>query len=120
MHIPSSRHLSYEFKAYKELTLRELFFISLITTLTTCFIFVFAGLMLGWAVILGCVGFLVGFIVSITMLPKPISRLKANKPHGYLLKQALIRLADFGLVQSPFISHQDYWHTSKSARQKDV
>ncbi len=120
MQNPSSRHLSYEFKAYKELTLRELFFITLITTIAICTCFVFIGLMLGWAVILGCIGFLVGFIVSITMLPKPISHLKANKPHGYLLKQALIRLADFGLVQSPFISYQGLWHTSKSVRRQDV
>ena len=120
MQTPSSRHLSYEFKAYKELTLRELFFITLITTIAICTGFVFIGLMLGWAVILGCLGFLVGFIVSITMLPKPISRLKANKPHGYLLKQALMRLAHFGLVQSPFISYQGLWHASKSVRRKDV
>ena len=120
MHTPSSRHLSYEFKAYKELTLRELFFISLITTIAICLCFVFIGFLLGWAVIFGCVWFLVGFIVSITMLPKPISRLKANKPHGYLLKQALIRLADFGLIQSPFISYQGHWHTFKSVRRKDV
>ena len=120
MQNPSSRHLSYEFKAYKELTLRELFFITLVTTLAICTCFVCIGVMLGWAVILGCVGFLVGFIVSITLLPKPISRLKANKPHGYLLKQALIRAADFGLVQSPFISYQGLWHASKSVRRKDV
>lgn len=113
---PSSRHLSYEFKAYKELTLRELFFITLITTVTICMGFIFIGLMLGWAVILGCVGFLVGFIVSITLLP----RLKANKPHGYLLKQALIKLADFGLTQSPFISYQGFWRTSKSVRRDHV
>lgn len=120
MQNPSSRHLSYEFKAYKELTLRELFLITLITTIAICTCFVFIGLMLGWAVILGCLGFLVGFIVSITMLPKPISRLKANKPPGYLLKQALIRLGSFGLVQSPFISYQGLWHTSKSVRREDV
>lgn len=53
MYIPSSRHLSYEFKAYKELTLRELFFITLITTIAICLGFVFIGLLLGWAVILG-------------------------------------------------------------------
>ncbi len=120
MQNPSSRHLSYEFKAYKELTLRELFFITLITTIAICTCFVFIGLMLGWAMILGCLGFLVGFIVSITMLPKPISRLKANKPHGYFLKQALIKLADISLVQSPFISYQGLWHASKSVRRKDV
>jgi len=120
MQNPSSRHLSYEFKAYKELTLRELFFITLVTTIAICMGFVCIGLMLGWAVILGCVGFLVGFIVSITMLPKPISRLKANKPHGYLFKQALIRLADFGLIQSSFISYQGLWHNSKSVRRDHV
>ena len=115
MQNPSSRHLSYEFKAYKELTLRELFFITLGTTMAICIGFVFIGLLLGWAVILGCVGFLLGFIVSITVLPKPISRLKANKPHGYLLKQMLIKLG-----KSPFISYQGLWHTSKSIRRRHV
>ena len=115
MQNPSSRHLSYEFKAYKELTLRELFFITLVTTMAICIGFVFIGLLLGWAVILGCVGFLLGFIVSITVLPKPISRLKANKPHGYLLKQMLIKLG-----KSPFISYQGLWHTSKSIRRRHV
>jgi len=120
MNTPSSRHLSYEFKAYKGLTLRELFVVTLVTTISACMLFVIMGLLIGWAVILGCLGFLLGFIFAITVLPKPISRLKADKPHGYLLKQMLIRLSQFGMIQSPFIDYQGIWKTSQSVRDNRV
>ena len=113
MKAPSSRHLSHDFPAYKGLTLRELFVIVVTTTLFTCCLFIAVGIFTGWVVALACIGFLVGFIVAITVLPKPIARFKAGKPHGYLMKTLTLMLVRFRLKQSPYLHYKGLWQRSK-------
>lgn len=113
MKAPSSRHLSHDFEAYKGLTLRELFVIVVSTTVFTCSLFITIGLVTGWIVALACIGFLVGFIVSITLLPKPIARFKAGKPYGYLMKILTLTLVRFGFKQSPWLHYTGLWNRYK-------
>lgn len=113
MNYPSSRHLSHDYEAYKGLSLRELFWIALITTPATSVIFVIAGLFINFPLAAGCVGFIVGFVLSITACPKRFARIKAGKPHGYLMRQAVLFCVRIGLKQSPYLSHQGQWQKSK-------
>ena len=113
MNHPSSRHLSHDYEAYKGLSLRELFWIALIATPTTSVIFVIGGLLIDFPLAAGCVGFVVGFVLSITVCPKRFSRIKAGKPHGYLMKQTLLFCARIGLKQSPYIAHCGQWQKSR-------
>ena len=109
MKAPSSRHLSHDFPAYKGLTLRELFTIVVTTIAITCFFFIIIGLITGWVVALACIGFLLGFIVAITLLPKPIAQIKAGKPYGYLKKAMVLKLVRLGLKKSPYMQHKGLW-----------
>jgi conjugative transfer region protein (TIGR03750 family) len=113
MNRPSSRHLSHDYEAYKGLSLRELFWIVIIATPLCSLIFTLVGWYLGYPLAFGCVGFLVGFIVSITVCPKRFSRQKAGKPHGYLLKQAILYGVRLRIRTSPYLSHQGTWQKSK-------
>ncbi|HBI22031.1 MAG TPA: TIGR03750 family conjugal transfer protein [Legionella sp.] len=113
MKAPSSRHLSHDFPAYKGLTLRELFVIVVTATVFTCCLFSAVGLMTSWVVAFACIGFLVGFIVAITLLPKPIACLKAGKPHGYLMKVLTLTLVRFRLKQSPYLHYTGLWNRCK-------
>lgn len=113
MNAPSSRHLSHDFPAYKGLTLRELLSIVVTTTILTCIFFIVIGLMTGWVVALACIGFLLGFIVAITFLPKPIARFKSGKPNGYLKKTLTIKLSSLRLKKSPYVQHTGLWQKSK-------
>jgi len=110
---PSSRHLSHDYEAYKGLSLRELFWIVLVFTPLTALIFIVIGAFVGFPVAFGCVGFLVGFVVSITTCPKRIARIKAGKPHGYLMKKTLFLLVRWGLKQSPYLHHIGFWQKSR-------
>lgn len=120
MKAPSSRHLSHDFPAYKGLTLRELFVIVVTTTAVMSCLFSLVGLMTGWVVAFACIGFLVGFIVAITLLPKPIARFKAGKPHGYLMKTLTLKLVQFRLKQSPYLHYIGIWQRAKHIRSKHV
>jgi conjugative transfer region protein (TIGR03750 family) len=120
MKAPSSRHLSHDFPAYKGLTLRDLFVIVTATTVCTCLLFSFVGLMTGWVVAFACFGFLLGFIVAVTLLPKPIARFKAGKPHGYLMKALTLKLVTLRLKKSPYMQHKGIWQRSKSIRRPHV
>ena len=120
MNQPSSRHLSFDYEAYKGLSLRELFWIVVATTPTSSFLFSMAGLYLGYPLAFACVGFLVGFIVSITVCPKRVAQLKAGKPHGYLMKKTLLALNRLGLKKSPYIHYVGGWQTSKLVRKSHV
>jgi conjugative transfer region protein (TIGR03750 family) len=113
MNRPSSRHLSHDYEAYKGLSLRELFWIVLIVTLTTSFLLTCIGFFVGYPLALGCVGFLLGFILAITLAPKQIAHIKAGKPHGYLMKKTLLYLVHLGLKRSPYCHYQGIWQTSK-------
>lgn len=113
MNAPSSRHLSHDFPAYKGLTLRELFTIVITTTAISCFVFIVIGLMTGWVVALACIGSLLGFIVAITLLPKPIARFKLGKPYGYLKKALTLKLSSLRLKKSPYVQHVGLWQKSK-------
>jgi len=113
MNRPSSRHLSHDYEAYKGLSLRELFWIVLVfTPLTTCTFIVIGGF-IGFPVAFGCVGFIVGFVLSITTCPKRIARIKAGKPHGHLMKKTLLLLVRLRLRQSPYLHHQGVWQKSR-------
>lgn len=113
MTCPSSRHLSHDYEAYKGLSLRELFWIALIATPTTSLVFVVVGVLINFPLAAGCVGFIVGFVLSITICPKQFARIKTGKPHGYLMKQTLLLCARIGLKQSPYIKHSGPWQKSK-------
>ncbi len=120
MKAPSSRHLSHDFPAYKGLTLRELFIIVVTTSVSTCGLFIIVGLMTGWTVALACIGFLLGFIIAISFLPKPIARFKAGKPHGYLTKALTLKLVEFRLKKSPYINYKGRWLRTKRIGVQDV
>jgi conjugative transfer region protein (TIGR03750 family) len=113
---PSSRHLSHDYEAYKGLSLRELFWIVLATTPAVSLLFSLGGLYAGYPLAFGCVGFLVGFIVSITACPKRAARLKSGKPHGYLMKKTILLLVRLHLRHSPYLHHQGAWRKSKYLR----
>ena len=117
---PSSRHLSHDYEAYKGLSLRELFWIVMVTTPLTSLLFSLIGVFIGYPLAFGCVGFLVGFIVSITICPKRIARLKAGKPQGYLMKRILLSAVGWGLRASPYLSHKGVWQKSKSVGETHV
>lgn len=113
MNNPSSRHLSHDYDAYKGLSLRELFWIVIITTPMTSLLFTLSGFFIGYPLACGCLGFLMGFILSITLCPKWATRLKAGKPPGYLFKKTILSLVHLGLRQSPYLHHQGLWQASR-------
>ena len=113
MNSPSSRHLSHDFPAYKGLSLREMLFIVVLTTSTVCFIFLVVGYFIGWMAACGSIGFLLGFIVSLTLVPKPIAHIKAGKPHGYLMKKLRLKLALIGVGRTPYLSYRGIWQKSR-------
>ncbi|HAT1867302.1 TIGR03750 family conjugal transfer protein [Legionella pneumophila] len=116
MNQPSSRHLSHDYEAYKGLSLRELFWIVLVTTPIISVFFSLAGLFIGYPLACGCVGFIAGFIVSITLCPKHAASIKAGKPHGYMMKKTMLLLARWGLRRSPYLHHIGVWQKSKLVR----
>ena len=118
--MPSSRHLSHDFPAWKGFSLRELFILVLCATSINTLCFVLLGLMLGYPLIIGCLGFLFSFILSITVYPKLLARLKQGKPHGYLFKACLLGLSHLGLMKSPWLHYQGTWHTKKRLGGQDV
>lgn len=120
MNTPSSRHLSHDFQAYKELTLRELLVIVLTTTTCTCLLFGVMGLMAGWIIAFACTGFLLGFIIAVTLLPKPIARFKAGKPHGYLMKTLTLKLVSLRVKKSPYLHYIGIWQRTKQIRRTHV
>ena len=111
---PSSHHLSHDFAAWKGLSLRELFLIVMITTPLTTVLFIVLGYLLGFPVACGCIGFIVGFILAITLWPKYIATLKAGKPYGYVTKKAIQLLVRLRLKHSPWIHYQGIWKKNKS------
>jgi conjugative transfer region protein (TIGR03750 family) len=120
MNRPSSRNLSHDYEVYKGLSLRELFWIVLTFTPITALIFVLIGACIGYPVALGCVGFLVGFVLSITTCPKRIARINHGKPHGYLMKKTILWFAHLGFRQSPYLHHTGHWQKSKIIRSSHV
>ncbi|MDP3268016.1 MAG: TIGR03750 family conjugal transfer protein [Legionella sp.] len=113
MNRPSSRHLSHDYEAYKGLSLRELFWIVIVATPGTSLLFTLSGIPAGYPLAFGCVGFLVGFVLSITVCPKRVARLKAGKPYGYLIKKTILGFARWGIRTSPYLSHKGIWQKSK-------
>ena|SRR3990167_559442 len=120
MNRPSSRHLSHDYEAYKGLSLRELFWIVITGTPLTSLLFVIAGSFINFPLAAGCVGFIVGFVLSITVFPKRFARLKAGKPHGYLSKEILLHCAGAGLKHSPYIKHHGQWQKSNIVDESHV
>src|ERR1700744_448753 len=106
MNQPSSRHLTHDYEAYKGLSLRELFWIGVVTTPMISLLFTLLGLCFDFPLALGCIGFLVGFVCSITICPKRVARLKAGNPQSYLLKKTLLCLSRWGLRPSPYFFYQ--------------
>lgn len=113
MNRPSSRHLSHDYEAYKGLSLRELFWITSVATPVTSLLFALTGISAGYPLAFGCVGFLVGFVLSITVCPKRVARLKAGKPHGYLMKKTILCFARLGIRASPYLSYKGLWQKYK-------
>lgn len=120
MSAPSSRHLSHDFPTYKGLTLRELMMLSFITTSSFLLLFVVIGFLLQCPVALGCVGFLTGFIVSLTVLPKPLARLKEGKPPNQIQKLVYQKLAGMGFIKSPWMHHTGPWQKTRRVGGRDV
>jgi len=117
---PSSRHLSHDFPAWKGLSLRELFWIVVSSTPITAIFFAISGIWFGYPLVMGCIGFLVGFILAITVIPKLVAKLKSGKPHGYLKKKMLLSLAKIGLLQSPWCHYQGIWRKSRTVGENNV
>ena len=111
---PSSRHLSHDFPAWKGLSLRELFWIVVTTTPLATMVFIMLGCLIDFPIASGCVGFIVGFILAITVWPKWIARIKAGKPYGYVTKKAIQLLVRLRLKHSPWIHYQGQWNKNKS------
>lgn len=111
---PSSRHLSHDFPAWKGLSLRELFWIVVTTTPLSILMFTLLGCLIGFPIASGCVGFMVGFILAITVWPKSIARIKAGKPYGYVTKKAIQVLVRLRLKHSPWVHYQGQWNKNKS------
>ena len=120
MKAPSSRHLSHDFPAYKGLTLRELLVIVISTTTSTCLLFGVMGWITGWIIAFSCMGFLLGFIIAVTLLPKPIARCKAGKPHGYLMKMLTLKIVSLRIKKSPYVHYIGQWRRTKQMRQAHV
>lgn len=120
MHVPSSRNLSHDFPAYKGMTLRELAVLSLVSTVCCTVLFTGFGLAIGYPLALGCLGFLAGFIASVSVLPKPLSRIKTGKPHGFLMKTVRITFSRFHPSGSPYVMHTGVWCKSKRIGRVDV
>lgn len=117
---PSSRHLSHDFPAWKGLSLRELFWIVITTTPVTALLFVLFGLLIGFPLASGCIGFVIGFILSITFWPKGVARVKAGKPYGYVMKKTILWMVRLRLKQSPWIHYQGRWQKNKSVGEPHV
>jgi conjugative transfer region protein (TIGR03750 family) len=111
--MPSSRHLSHDFPAWKGLSLRELFWLVITSTSINTLVFLGLGFMCGYPLIMGCMGFLISFILSITVYPKILARLKLGKPHGHLFKIWVLGLSHLGLMKSPWIKVQGTWRTTR-------
>jgi conjugative transfer region protein (TIGR03750 family) len=120
MNRPSSRHLSHDYEAYKGLSLRELFWIVLVFTPMTTLIFILIGAFIGYPLAFGCVGFLSGFVLSITTCPKRMARLKIGKPHGHLMKKTILLLVRMKVRQSPYLNHTGLWQKSRIRSTSDV
>lgn len=120
MNRPSSRHLSHDFEAYKRLSLRELFWIVILITPLMSILLALVGIFFGYPLAFGCIGFLVGFILSITIFPKRIAKLKAGKPYGYLSKQIITALAHWKIRRSPYLTYEGVWQKSKMAGKTHV
>ena len=114
MNQPSSRHLSHDYPAWKGLSLRELFWIVMTTTPAATMFFILVGALIGFPIALGCRGFVLGFILSITVWPKLIARLKTGKPHGHVLKKTLLLMVRLGLKHSPWTHYQGRWNKNKT------
>lgn len=120
MNQPSSRHLSHDFPAWKGLSLRELFWIVITITPTTALLCVFLGSMAGFPLASGCIGFILGFILSITVWPKSIARIKAGKPYGYLMKKTIQLMVQLRLKHSPWMKYQGRWQKNRSVGEPHV
>ena len=117
---PSSCHLSHDFPAWKGLSLRELFGIVVTTTPLAALLFLFLGSLIGFPVASGCIGFIVGFILAITLWPKCIARIKTGKPYGYVTKRTIQILVHLRLKHSPWMYYQGQWNKNKSVGGLDV
>lgn len=114
MSLPSSRNLSHDYPAWKGLSLRELFWIVITTTPLTAFFCTLTGIMLGFPLACGCVGFLLGFILAITFWPKRISRVKEGKPYGYVTKKTIQLLVKLKVKHSPWFHYEGKWRKNKT------
>lgn len=117
---PSSRHLSHDFPAWKGLSLRELFWIVITTTPVTTLFFILSGAMAGYPLAAGCIGFVIGFILSITVWPKKVASIKAGKPYGYVTKKTIQWMVRLRFKLSPWIHYQGQWQTNKSVGEPHV
>jgi conjugative transfer region protein (TIGR03750 family) len=69
---------------------------------------------------LGGLGFLLGFIASVTVMPKPMAQFKEGTPYGYWMKKAIIALSLCKIIPSPYIRHRGLWKKSKLIRSNRV
>lgn len=111
---PSSTHLSHDFIAYQGLSLRGLLILSLYTSSLMAILGILIGFVLGYPLMFALIGLLVGFILGVTILPKPISRLKKGKPYGYLKKHWLLKMSQLGLIKSPYVHYQGPWRRGRT------
>lgn len=120
MHHPSSRHLTHDFIAYKGLSIRELFILSGLSMLNFGCLFGILGLCFGFCLLGAGIGIVAGFILSLSYLPKPVAKIKAGKPHGFLFKTLKLKLIALKIIKSPYLFYQGRWDKTKRLGGKHV
>lgn len=113
MNHPSSRHLTHDYEAYNGLSLRELFWLVLSSSLISSLGSTLIGVYFGFPLAFFCLGFFLGFIAGITLCPKQLARLKAGKPAGFLIKKVWLTCAHLSIKRMPYCQYQGLWQKSK-------
>ena len=116
----SSRHLSHDPIAWQGLSLRELSMGVMIATPLIALLMDIVGFLIGFPIALLGLGFVLGFIFSITHLPRILMRIKADNPQGAMAKFLVLNAVKLGLKDSPWLFHHGLWKTSKTLGKKHV
>jgi len=74
------------------------------------------GLITGFMAILMIAGIFTGGLIGYFVFSRVLVRLKGDAPAGLLKKRAVIVLAHYGLVQSPYRHYKGVWRTSRKIK----
>ncbi len=113
MQTPSSKYLSRQPAILKGLSLNELCFVVIAGIAMGAISGVILGVVFGLIAILAICGVLIGGFVGYFVLSGVLVRLKGHAPNALLKKKAVIVLAKFGLIQSPYHHYEGVWLKSR-------